>query len=71
VESAMEKFGVDLHKIKNVSMDMNPTYSLVFNDLVQQAVPVVKFHIMKYAYEAGEIAKWAKPLNRFLTVTKN
>jgi transposase len=59
VKSAKEKFGVDLHKIKNVSMDMSPTYALVFNDLVPKAVQVAdKFHVMKYAYEAvGEVCK--------------
>jgi hypothetical protein len=63
VESAMEKFGVDLHKIKNVSIDMSPTYALVFNDLVPQAVQVVdKFHVMKYAYKPS--AKCASELSR-------
>jgi transposase len=59
VEAAMEKFGVDLQKIKNVSMDMSPTYALVFNDLVPRAIQVVdKFHVMKYIYEAvGEVRK--------------
>jgi transposase len=33
VESAMEKFGSCLQKIQNVTMDMSPTYALVFNDL--------------------------------------
>jgi transposase len=51
--SAMEKFGVDLHKIKNVSMDMSPTYALVFNDLVPQATQVAdKSHVVKSVYEA-------------------
>ena len=59
VESAMEKFGVDLQKIKNVYMDMSPTYALVFNDLVPRAIQVAdKFHVMKYVYEAvGEVRK--------------
>ena len=59
VEAAMEKFGVDLQKIKNVSMDMSPTYALVFNDLVPRAILVAdKFHVMKYVYEAaGEVRK--------------
>jgi len=52
VEMAMEKFGTDLHKIKNVSMDMSPTYALVFNNLVPRAVQVIdKFHVMKYVYQ--------------------
>jgi transposase len=53
VEQAMEKFGNDLQKIRNISMDMSPTYALVFNDLVPRATQVVdKFHVMKYVYEA-------------------
>ena len=34
VEQALEKFGTDLQKIKHVSMDMSPTYAMVFNDSV-------------------------------------
>jgi len=53
VEQAMEKFGSDLQKIKNISMDMSPTYALVFNDLVPNAVHVIdKFHVMKYVYQS-------------------
>jgi len=53
VEQAMKKFGIQLHKIKNVSMDMSSTYSLVFNDLVPRAVQVIdKFHVMKYVYQS-------------------
>jgi transposase len=53
VERAMEKFGTQIQKIKNVSMDMSPTYALVFNDLVPRAVQVIdKFHVMKYVYES-------------------
>jgi transposase len=59
VESSMEKFGNDLRKIKNISMDMSSTYALVFNNLVPRAIQVVdKFHVMKYVYEAvGEVRK--------------
>jgi transposase len=59
VEQALEKFGDKLHEIKNISMDMSPTYSLVFNDLVPQAVQVIdKFHVMKYVYEAtGDVRR--------------
>jgi transposase len=59
VEQAMRKFGSDLQKIKNISMDMSPTYALVFNDLVPRALQVVdKFHVMKYVYEAlGDVRK--------------
>jgi transposase len=53
VEQAMEKFGASLQQIKNISMDMSSTYSLVFNDLVPRATQVIdKFHVMKYVYEA-------------------
>jgi transposase len=53
VEQVMKKFGSDLQKIKNISMDMSPTYALVFNDLVPRAVQVIdKFYVMKYVYEA-------------------
>jgi transposase len=52
VESAMEKFGRCLQKIQNVTMDMSPTYALVFNDLVPRVVQTAdKFHVMKYVYE--------------------
>jgi transposase len=59
VEQAMKKFGSHLQKIKNISMDMSPTYALVFNDLVPRALQVVdKFHVMKYVYEAlGDVRK--------------
>jgi transposase len=73
VESAMEKFGAELHKIKNVSMYMSPTYALVFNDLVPRAVQVAdKFHVMKYVYEAvGEVRKRiVKELQNSLTKGK-
>jgi transposase len=53
VEQAMEKFGASLQQIKNISMDMSSTYSLVFNDLVPRSTQVIdKFHVMKYVYEA-------------------
>ncbi|MDR1341193.1 MAG: transposase [Prevotellaceae bacterium] len=53
VEQSMEKFGRDLHKIKNVSMDMSPIYAMVFNDLIPQAVQVIdRFHVIKYVYQA-------------------
>ena len=59
VELSMGKFGKDLQKIKNVSMDMSPTYALVFNDLVPRAKQTVdKFHVMSYVYDAvGEVRK--------------
>ncbi|GHU81120.1 ISL3 family transposase [Bacteroidia bacterium] len=71
VEQAMKKFGADLQKIRNISMDMSPTYALVFNDLVPRAVQVVdKFHVMKYVYDAlGDVRKrivkeWTEQLSK-------
>jgi len=53
VEQAMELFGNDLHKIKNISMDMSPTYALVCGNLMPRATQVIdKFHVMKYVYDA-------------------
>jgi transposase len=52
VERALGKFGTNLQKIKNISMDMSSTYALVFKNLVPQATQVIdKFHVMKYVYE--------------------
>jgi transposase len=55
----MGKFVGDLQKFKNISMDIRPTYALVFNVLVPRALQVVdKFHVMKYVYESvGEVRK--------------
>jgi transposase len=53
VEQAMELFGKELSRIKNISMDMSPTYALVFNNLIPRATQVIdKFHVMKYVYQA-------------------
>ena len=53
VELAMSLFGNDLKKIKNISMDMSPTYALVCNNLIPKATRVIdKFHVMKYVYDA-------------------
>jgi transposase len=53
VESAMELFGKTLNRVKTVSMDMSPTYALVFNNLIPRVTQVIdKFHVMKYVYEA-------------------
>jgi len=73
VEQAMEQFGETLQKIKNISMDMSPTYALVFNDLVPHATQVIdKFHVMKYVYEAvGEVRnRIKKELSQTLTKDK-
>ena len=53
VERAMGLFGKELYKIKNISMDMSPTYSLVCNNLIPRATQVIdKFHVMKYLYDS-------------------
>jgi transposase len=53
VEQAMKLFGDELVKVKNISMDMSPTYALVARKLIPQATVVIdKFHVMKYVYEA-------------------
>jgi len=53
VESAMSLFGKELYRVRNISMDMSPTYALVCNNLMPHATQVVdKFHVMKYVYEA-------------------
>jgi transposase len=53
VEQAMELFGNELHKVKNISMDMSPTYALVAGNLMPRATQVIdKFHVMKYVYDA-------------------
>ena len=53
VKQAMEKLGENLYKIKNISMDMSPTYALVFNDLIPYATQIIdKFHVMKYVYQS-------------------
>ena len=53
VEQAMVLFGKELHKIRNISMDMSPTYALVCNNLIPRARQVIdKFHVMKYVYDS-------------------
>ena len=53
VEQAMGLFGEKLKTVKNISMDMSPTYSLVADNLMPLATQVVdKFHVMKYLYDA-------------------
>ena len=53
VGQAMKKFGnTTLSKIKNISMDMSPTYALIINDLAPRAMHIIdKFHVMKYVYQ--------------------
>jgi len=53
VESTIRLFGKEIHKVKNISMDMSPTYALVCNNLIPRATQVIdKFHVMKYVYDA-------------------
>jgi transposase len=53
VEQAMELFGNELSRVKNISMDMSPTYASVTDNLLPHATQVIdKFHVMKYVYEA-------------------
>ena len=53
VEQAVELFGNDLNKVKNITMDMSPTYSLVADNLMPRATQVIdKFHVIKYVYDA-------------------
>lgn len=53
VQASMEKFGEKLNKVKNISMDMSPTYASVCNNLIPCATQVIdKFHVIKYVYEA-------------------
>ena len=59
VEAAIELFGDDLKKVKNISMDMSATYALVAGNLMPQAKQIIdKYHVMKHVYDAvGDIRK--------------
>ena len=73
VEQAMGLFGKELYKIRNISMDMSPTYALVCNDLIPRARQVIdKFHVMKYVYDSvSEVrTKIGKELTATLTKGK-
>ena len=53
VTQSMKLFGEELRKIKNITMDMSPTYALVFSNLVPNSTQIIdKFHVMKYVYDA-------------------
>jgi len=53
VEQAIAPFGGKLKQIKNISMDMSPTYALVFSNLCPDARQIIdKFHVMQYVYDA-------------------
>jgi transposase len=68
VEQAMELFGGELNKVKNISMDMSPTYSLVVDNLMPRATQVIdKFHVMKYVYDAVKDVR--SRIRKELTVT--
>jgi transposase len=73
VEAAMELFGNNLKKVKNISMDMSATYSLVSDNLIPTAKQVIdKYHVMKYAYDAvsGVRNKIRKSLSEKLSKEK-
>jgi len=59
VEAAIELFGDDLKKVKNISMDMSATYALVAGNLMPQAKQIIdKYHVMKHVYDAvGDVRK--------------
>jgi transposase len=68
VERAMSLFGNEVKKIKNISMDMSPTYALVCNNLIPRATQVIdKFHVMKYVYEA--VSEVRNTIRKELTAT--
>jgi len=50
VEAAMELFGDELKKVKNISMDMSATYSLVADNLRTQAISRFKCPISFYQF---------------------
>jgi transposase len=53
VENAVAMFGKELNCIKSISMDMSPTYALVWDHLMPRATQIIdKFHVMKYVYDA-------------------
>jgi transposase len=73
VEAAMELFGEELKKVKNISMDMSATYSLVSDNLMPHATQVIdKYHVMKYVYDvvSGVRKKIRKSLAANLTKGK-
>ena len=73
VEQAMSLFGKELWRIRSISMDMSPTYTLVCNNLIPRATQVIdKFHVMKYVYDAvGQVRiRTQKDLTATLTKGK-
>jgi len=73
VEAAMELFGKELKKVKNISMDMSATYSLVSDNLMPHATQVIdKYHVIKYVYDvvSGVRKKIRKSLAADLTKGK-
>jgi transposase len=68
VARSMALFGTDLGKIKRISMDMSPTYALVFNNLTPNATQIIdKFHVMKYVY--GAVAEVRNKIRKDLTIS--
>jgi len=68
VAQSMELFGEHLNKIKNITMDMSPTYALVFSNLVPEATQIIdKFHVMKYVYDA--VAEVRNQIRKDLTIS--
>jgi transposase len=68
VEQALKLFGDKLNTVKNISMDMSPTYALVSNNLMPLATQIIdKFHVIKYVYEA--VSDVRKRIKKELTAT--
>jgi transposase len=68
VTRSMELFGNELCKIKNISMDMSPTYALVFRNLTPDATQIIdKFHVMKYVY--GAVSEVRTNIRKDLTIS--
>jgi transposase len=73
VEKAIALFGKALNCVRNISMDMSPTYALVWDNLMPRATQVIdKFHVMKYVYDAvGDVRiRIRKDLTNSLTKGK-
>ena len=53
ISIAMELFGDELRKVRNVSLDMSATYALTCSNFMPMATQVIdKFHVMRYVYDA-------------------
>lgn len=68
VEQAVKLFGDDLKQVKDISMDMSPTYSSVADKQMPLATQVIdKFHVMKYVY--GAVKDVRNRIRKELTAT--